>query len=64
MLKITQKIVKKMASYYSFNFSKHKRSKKKNKYLIYHYTGMKNDRLAIERLTNIRSKVSCHYYIT
>ena len=64
MLKITPKIVKKMASYYSFNFSKHKRSKKKIKYLIYHYTGMKNDRLAIERLTNTRSKVSSHYYIT
>ena len=64
MLKITPNIVKKMASYYSFNFSKHKRSKKKIKYLVYHYTGMKNDRLAIERLTNTRSKVSCHYYIT
>ena len=33
------------------------------KYLIFHYTGMKSDKLAISKLTNFNSKVSCHYYI-
>ena len=41
-----------------------KRDKKKIKYLILHYTGMKNDKLAIQKLTNFNSNVSCHYYIT
>ena len=41
-----------------------KDKKKKMKYIIYHYTGMKNDSSAIKKLTNYNSKVSCHYYIT
>ena len=59
-----QKNVKKMTFNYSPNFEKKKRDKKKIKYLIYHYTGMKNDKLAIKKLTSFNSNVSCHYYIT
>ncbi len=59
-----QKNVKKMTLNYSPNFNLKKRNKKKIKYLIYHYTGMKNDKLAIKKLTSFNSNVSCHYYIT
>ena len=59
-----QKNVEKMTINYSPNFNVKKRDKKKIKYLIYHYTGMKNDKLAIKKLTSLNSNVSCHYYIT
>ena len=59
-----QKNVEKMTINYSPNFDLKKRDKNKIKYLIYHYTGMKNDKLAIKKLTNLNSNVSCHYYIT
>tara|TARA_A100001015_G_scaffold302145_1_gene389974 strand:+ start:431 stop:1165 length:735 start_codon:yes stop_codon:yes gene_type:complete len=59
-----QKNVEKMTINYSPNFSLRKRDKNKIKYLIYHYTGMKSDRLAIKKLTSFDSNVSCHYYIT
>ncbi len=55
--------VEKMSFNYSPNFNPIKRNKKKIKYLIFHYTGMKNDRLAINKLISHNSKVSCHYYI-
>ena len=58
------KNVEKMTVNYSPNFDLKKRDKKKIKYLIYHYTGMKNDKLAIKKLTSFNSNVSCHYYIT
>ena len=54
-LKITQN--------YSPNFSLPKRRKKNIKYLIIHYTGMKNELSALNRLTDHRSKVSAHYFI-
>ena len=54
-LKITQN--------YSPNFDTPKRSKKNIKYIIIHYTGMKNELLALNRLTNLKSKVSAHYFI-
>ena len=57
-------IVRKMSFFYSPNFDLKKRHKKNIKYLIFHYTGMKNDKLSINRLTNFNLKVSCHYYIT
>ena len=57
------KNVGKMTLNYSPNFDLQKRSKKNIKYIIYHYTGMENDKLAIEKLINFNSKVSCHYYI-
>ena len=59
-----QKNVEKMTTNYSPNFDPKKRDKNKIKYLIYHYTGMKNDKIAIKKLTGYNSNVSCHYYIT
>ena len=59
-----QKNVEKMTLNYSPNFDLKKRDKNKIKYLIYHYTGMKSDKLAIKKLTSLNSNVSCHYYIT
>ena len=54
-LKITQN--------YSPNFSTPKRLKKNIKYIIIHYTGMKNEMSALNRLTDYKSKVSAHYFI-
>ena len=48
---------------YSPNFETKKRSKKDIKFLIFHYTGMKNENSAIKKLTDQNSKVSCHYFI-
>ena len=48
---------------YSPNFDKKKRKFTKIKFIIFHYTGMKNEKDAIQRLTNIKSKVSSHYFI-
>ena len=57
------KNVEKMTINYSPNFDLKKRPSSKIKYLIFHYTGMKSDKSAIKKLTDINSKVSCHYYI-
>ena len=48
---------------YSYNFSLPKRQKKKIKFIIIHYTGMKSEINALKRLTDQRSKVSAHYFI-
>ena len=56
MLKNTEK-------YYSPNFNKVKRSKNEIKFIIIHYTGMANELKALDRLTNIQSEVSSHYFI-
>ena len=48
---------------YSPNFDRKKRGLNKIKFLIFHYTGMKNEVEAINRLTDHKSKVSCHYFI-
>ena len=48
---------------YSPNFDKNKRNPKEIKFLILHYTGMKKEKDAIKKLTNEKSKVSCHYFI-
>ena len=48
---------------YSPNFETKKRKKNKIKFIVLHYTGMKKETEAIERLTNINSKVSSHYLI-
>ena len=56
-------IVEKLSLNYSPNFDLPKRNKKNIRYIIFHYTGMKNDGLAINKLINPKSKVSCHYYI-
>ena len=48
---------------YSLNFNSKKRTYKKIKFIIFHYTGMKKESEAINRLTNIQSEVSSHYLI-
>ena len=53
----------KITKNYSPNFTLPKRSKKKIKFIIIHYTGMKKESLAIKRLCNFNSKVSAHYFI-
>ena len=53
----------KITNNYSPNFSLPKRSKKKIKFLIIHYTGMKSESLAIKRLCDPKTKVSSHYFI-
>ncbi len=53
----------KIISNYSVNHSKKKRSEKKIKFVIIHYTGMQSEIESIKRLKNPRAKVSCHYFI-
>ena len=48
---------------YSPNFNPKKRTSKQIKFIIFHYTGMKNESNALKRLTDIQSEVSCHYLI-
>ena len=48
---------------YSPNFNPKKRSSKQIKFIIFHYMGMKSESIALERLTDIQSEVSCHYLI-
>ena len=53
----------KIFSNYSPNFDPIKRHKTQIKFLIFHYTGMKKEFDAINKLTNFKSDVSCHYFI-
>lgn len=53
----------KITQNYSPNFNTPKRQKKNIKYIIIHYTGMKNELSALNRLTDYKSKVSAHYFI-
>ena len=48
---------------YSPNFEVKKRKKNQIKFIVLHYTGMKQELEAIKKLTNINSKVSSHYLI-
>jgi len=48
---------------YSLNFNHKKRDSSKIKFIIFHYTGMKKESDAINRLISIQSEVSCHYLI-
>ncbi len=48
---------------YSINFNPKKRMKKNIKFVIFHYTGMKSENLAIKRLISIQSQVAAHYLI-
>ena len=48
---------------YSINFNSHKRSYKSVKFIIIHYTGMRNQNQAIKKLCKFGSKVSAHYFI-
>ena len=62
-MKMYQKIGLKMATSYSPNFSLPKRPKKRIKFLIIHYTGMKKEIDAIRRLQDPNFKVSSHYLV-
>ena len=48
---------------YTPNFNPKKRKTNQIKFLIFHYTGMRTEKAAIERLTDIKSRVSAHYLI-
>ena len=48
---------------YSPNFDLKKRTTNQIKFLIFHYTGMKTETEAINRLIDYKSKVSSHYLI-
>lgn len=52
-----------ITKYYSPNFSEKTRSNKSITMIIIHYTGMQSERESIKRLSNPKSKVSCHYII-
>jgi len=52
-----------MITNYSPNFSTPSRNTNKIKYIIFHYTGMRSENEAINRLLDVKSKVSCHYFI-
>ena len=53
----------KIAINYSPNFTTPARNKINIKYIVFHYTGMSSESKAINRLTDVKSKVSCHYFI-
>jgi len=48
---------------YSPNFDTKKRKLAQIKFIVFHYTGMKKEKKAIDKLTDLKSKVSCHYLI-
>ena len=48
---------------YSPSFNRKKRVSNQIKFIVFHYTGMKSESRAINRLTNIQSEVSCHYLV-
>jgi len=48
---------------YSPNFNSKKRFPKNIKFIVFHYTGMKSESDALNRLIEIQSEVSCHYLI-
>ena len=48
---------------YSPNFDLNKRKSKQIKFIIFHYTGIKKESAAIDKLTSIQSEVSSHYLI-
>ena len=53
----------KITKNYSINFNTKKRIKKNIKFIVFHYTGMKTEKAAINRLINIQSQVATHYLI-
>ena len=53
----------KIITNYSLNFSSNTRNPKNIKFLIFHYTGMKSEKNAINKLIDEKSKVSSHYFI-
>jgi N-acetylmuramoyl-L-alanine amidase len=62
-LELRVKMTIKTTLNYSTNFDPNKRVKKNINFLVFHYTGMRSEKAAINRLTNIQSKVASHYLI-
>ncbi len=48
---------------FSPNFDPKKRKKSEIKFIVFHYTGMKSEKKAMDKLLDYNSKVSCHYLI-
>ncbi len=48
---------------YSPNFDPKKRSLDEIYFITFHYTGMKDEKKAVDKLLDAKSKVSCHYFI-
>ena len=48
---------------YSINFDHSERKIQNINFVIIHYTGMKNEKAAIKKLCDSKSKVSSHYYV-
>ena len=63
MSKFMSKSIMNTTLNYSPNFGVKKRKVKEIKFIIFHYTGMKKQNQAINRLTDTKSKVSSHYLI-
>ena len=53
----------KISNNYSPNFSIPKRKANMIKFIVIHYTGMKNENVAIKRLCDQNKNVSAHYFI-
>ena len=53
----------KIITNFSPNYSKKRRPLRDIKFVIIHYTGMQSEIASINRLRNLKSKVSCHYLI-
>ena len=62
-MKIDPKLSMKIIYNYSPNFDSKKRSLDRINFVIFHYTGMKDEKKAINKLLDNTSKVSCHYFI-
>ena len=48
---------------YSINFDRRERKIQNINFVIIHYTGMKNEKAAIKKLCDSKSKVSSHYFV-
>ena len=53
----------KIREIYSPNFDSQPRKKKNIRFLIFHYTGMQNEKAAIRKLIKIQSEVGAHYFV-
>ena len=53
----------KIREIYSPNFNSKPRKRNNIRFLIFHYSGMKEEKKAIRRLIKIQSEVSTHYFI-
>ena len=63
MPKFVSKLIMKIILNFSPNFDAKKRKKSEIKFIVFHYTGMKSEKKAIDKLLDYNSKVSCHYFV-